>query len=292
MRDDQGLGGPATETEHEGSRTASVEPRSPGSRRSFELSRVVAVARHDLRILKRDPAFMVIFTVMPLAFMAFSERSIGAALSVQFPGQDINGAAYAIPSATVLFSGFLVGNVGFGIFREHGWGTWERLRASPLSSVELVLGKSLVPILCLAFQLTSLLGGGALLFGMELSGSLPAFVAVAVALAFMQLALGFMLLAVCRSVIQLNAFSNAGAMLLGGLGGAITPVEFLPGWAQAIAPATPTYWAMRGFREVTIEGGALVDVLVPLAVLAGFTVAFATVALLRFDVEDSKVSWA
>jgi len=255
-------------------------------------SRVAAVARHDLRILRSDPAFLLIFTLMPLAFMAFSERSIGAALSVEFPGRDVNGAAYAVPSATVLFSGFLVGNVGFGIFREHGWGTWERLRSSPLSPVELILGKSLVPILCLAIQLTVLLGGGALLFGMELRGSLPAFVAVGVALAFMELALGFMLLAICRSVVQLNALSNAGAMLLGGLGGAVTPVEFLPGWAQAVAPATPAYWAMRGFRAVTIDSGGIGDVLLPLAVLAGFTVAFTVVALVRFEVEDAKVSWA
>lgn len=256
------------------------------------LSRALAVARHDLRILRSDPAFLVIFTVMPLAFMAFNDRAIGAALTVQFPGQDINGASYAVPSATVLFSGFLVGNVGFGIFREHGWGTWERLRSSPLSSVELILGKSLVPILCLAIQLTALLGGGALLFGMELRGSLPAFLAVAVALAFMELALGFMLLAICRSVVQLNALSNAGAMLLGGLGGAVTPVEFLPGWAQGVAPATPAYWAMRGFRAVTIDSGGMGEVLLPLAVLAGFTVVFTVVALARFEVEDSKVSWA
>lgn len=258
----------------------------------FDISRVAAVARHDLRILKRDPVFLLVFILMPIAFMAFSERSIGAALSVQFPGRDINGAAYAIPSATVLFSGFLVGNVGFGIFREHGWGTWERLRSSPLSSAELVLGKSLVPVLCLAIQLTALLGGGALLFGMELRGSLSAFLAVAVALGLMELTLGFMLLAICKSVIQLNAFSNAGAMLLGGLGGAVTPVEFLPGWAQAIAPATPAYWAMRGFRAVTLDGGGWGDVLLPLAVLGGFTVVFTVVALLRFEVEDTKMSWA
>jgi len=99
-------------------------------------------------------------------------------------------------------------------------------------------------------------------------------------------------LSVCRSVLQLNALSNAGAMLIGGLGGTITPVEFLPGWAQAIAPFTPAYWAMQGFREVTLAPGGLADVAVPLLVLAGFTVAFAVVAVMRFQVEDTKVSWA
>lgn len=255
-------------------------------------ARVVAVGRHDMRILRRDPAFLLIFTVMPLAFMAFSERAVGAALRVEMPGADINGASFAVPGATVLFSGFLVGNLGFGIFREHGWGTWERLRSSPLSPAELILGKSLVPILCLAIQLTALLGGGTLLFGLELRGSLVAFLAVAIALGLMELALGFMLLSICRSVVQLNALSNAGAMLVGGLGGAVQPVELLPGWAQAVAPATPAYWAMEGFRAVTFEPGGLGDVALPLAVLTVFTVVFAAVALVRFEAEATKIAWA
>jgi ABC-2 type transport system permease protein len=254
--------------------------------------RLEAVARHDLRILRSDPAFLVIFTVMPLIFMAFNRRAIGAALAVEFPGADLNGAAFVVPGGTVLFSSFLVGNLGFGIFREHGWGTWERLRSSPLTSIELMAGKSVVPILTISLQIAVLLGGGSLLFGLELQGSLLGYVLVAAALALMQVSLGFMLLSLCRSVIQLNALTNAGAMLLGGLGGALTPVEFLPGWLQAIAPFTPTYWAMEGFRAVTLEPGGLADVVGPIAMLLAFSAAFLAVAIRRFDVEDTKVSWA
>ena len=253
--------------------------------------RLGAVARHDLRILRQDPAFLIIFTVMPLLFMAFNDQVFGTALSVEL-GSETNGAAFVVPGATVLFSGFLVGNLGFGIFREHGWGTWERLRCSPLSPAELMVGKAVVPILTTALQISVLLGGGALLFGLELEGSLPGFVLVAAALVVMEVTLGFMLLSLCRSVIQLNALTNAGAMLLGGLGGAVTPVEFLPGWAQAVAPLTPAYWAMEGFLSVTLEPGGLADVAGPVAVLVAFSVAFAVVAVRRFDVEDTKVSWA
>lgn len=272
--------------------TIAASERADTGQRGGSLDRIRAVARHDLRILRSDPAFLVIFTVMPLLFMAFSRDAMGLALATEYPGQEVNGAAFMVPAGAVLFSGFLVGNLGFGIFREHGWGTWERLRASPLSSVELMAGKSVVPILSLAIQLGALLGGGALLFDLELTGSPAAFVAVAVALGVMQVALGFMLLALCRSVIQLNALTNAGAMALGGLGGALSPVELLPGWAQALAPFVPTYWAMQGFREVTLEGGGLGDVAVPVAVLFGYAVAFAAVALARMDVESSKTSWA
>lgn len=256
------------------------------------LNRIRAVARHDLRVLRRDPAFVIIFTVMPLLFMAFNRQVMGAALTVTGGGDSYDGAEFIIPGATVLFSGFMVGNIGFGIFREHGWGTWERLRCSPLSTTEIMVGKAVVPMLVSGFQLLALLGGGALLLSLDLRGSVIAYVVVAAALAIVQVAMGFMLLSVCRSVIQLNALSNAGAMLLGGLGGAVAPVELLPGWAEAIAPVTPTYWAMRGFRAVTMDGGGLAEVALPVAVLAGFAALFIVVAANRFKVEATKVSWA
>ena len=59
-----------------------------------------------------------------------------------------------------------------------------------------------------------------------------------------------------------------------------------------MAPFTPAYWAMKGFREVTIQPGGLADVAVPLLVLTGFSVAFAVIAALRFQVEDTKIAWA
>ncbi len=91
------------------------------------------------------------------------------------------------------------------MFREHGWGTWERLRASHLETWEFMLGKSIAPILSLALQLVVMLGLGAIIFDLHVSGSIPAFVAVAAMLAVMEVALGFMLLAIFRSTLQLNA---------------------------------------------------------------------------------------
>ena len=254
--------------------------------------RIAAMARHDLRILRRDPVFLVIFTIMPLGFMAFTKGAFGAAMSIRYPNSSVNGSAQVVPGAAVLFSGFLVGNLGFAVFREHGWATWERLRASHLETWELMLGKSVAPVLALALQLTVMLGLGGLLFDLHIRGSLLAFVLVAWMLAVMEVALGFMLLAVCRSVLQLNAATNLGAMMLSGIGGAVTPVYLLPLWAQRIAPATPTYWAMRGFKTVIIGGGDVASVALPIGVLAAFTVGFTVIAALRFGVEESKVSWA
>ncbi len=259
---------------------------------SDRVRRILALGRHDLRVLRNDPAFLVIFTLMPLAFMAFTRDAFGAALVGGAPDSDFNGAEQVGPGATVLFSGFLVGNLGFGVFREHGWNTWERLRASRLSTAELLSGKAITPILSLMLQLVVMFGAGALLFDLHVEGPVVGVVAVAAALVLMEVALGFMLLSLCRSVLQLNAATNIGAMVLGGIGGAVTPIDTLPGWAQAVAPFTPAYWAMQGFTDVIIGGEGVSGIVTPLAVLGAFTVGFLVIAALRFRVEDSKVFWA
>ncbi len=250
-----------------------------------------AIVRHDLRILRSDPAFLVIMIGMPLIVMAFTKPAFQGTL-VLGGAEGANGAEQVVPGTSVLFALFLVGNLGFAVFREHGWNTWERLRASPAGTGEIMVGKSVTPLLSLAVQQVVLLGLGGWLFDLRIEGSVVAIVLVAAAFAVSLLGLGFILLTLCRTVMQLNAVTNLGTMLLAGLGGALTPITSLPDWARAIAPAFPSYWAMRGYRSVILDDGGLGDVVLPVAVLLAFAVGFGLVAAARFRVEETKVSWA
>lgn len=253
--------------------------------------RSAAVARQDLRILRSDPAFLIIMTGMPLVVMAFIKPAFRASLLLTgAPGA--NGAEQAVPGTSVMFAFFMVGNLGFGVFREHGWNTWERLRASPASPGEIMIGKMAVPMLTLLIQLGVLFGVGGALFGLHVRGTLLGLILLIGALAVCLVSLGALLLAVCRTVMQLNAATNLGTMVFAGLGGAITPLSVLPRWARVIAPATPSYWAMRGFRSVTISDGGLSSVVLPIGVLIAFGVGFAALAALRFRMEETKISWA
>lgn len=260
----------------------------------MSLWRSWAVARHDLRILRSDPVFLLSMTVMPLIVMAFIKPAFGAT-TIPLGGAamdgEVNGAEHAVPGVTVMFAFFLVGNVGFGVFREHGWNTWERLRASRAAPAEVMAGKVVVPLLTLALQLSVLIGLGGVLFDLDVRGSIAAMAVVAAALALCLVSLGLLLLAVARSIMQLNAVSNLGTMLFAGLGGAIAPIAVLPGWARAIAPGTPSYWAMRGFRDV-IGGGGFAEIALPVGVLLGFATGFAVLAGIRFRFDEVKVSFA
>ena len=95
-----------------------------------------------------------------------------------------------------------------------------------------------------------------------------------------------------RTVNQLNGLQNVGAMLFAGLGGALVPFEALPGWAQAVAPFTPAYWAMEGHRAVFLEQGSVVDVLVPAAVLFAASAVLGALGVARFRVDETKEFFA
>jgi ABC-2 type transport system permease protein len=80
-------------------------------------------------------------------------------------------------------------------------------------------------------------------------------------------------------------------VLFGAIGGAFVPINVLRGWARAIAPVTPTYWAMRGMRSVVLDGAGLGAIMAPVAVLLGMSALFAVIALQRFRFDEAKTGF-
>jgi ABC-2 type transport system permease protein len=70
-------------------------------------------------------------------------------------------------------------------------------------------------------------------------------------------------------------------LVLAAAGGAMVPVEVFPETMQAVAKFTPHYWAIDGFTEMVRRGGSFGDILLNLAILAGFAVLFQVLATWR-----------
>lgn len=252
--------------------------------------RIVVIARHNVRLLLADPAPIVVTTLMPLVLMIFLQGMGDAVLATEgYAGA--SGAEHVVPGMAVLFSLFGVVYLGMAFFSEHGWGTWDRLRASPASSGEILVGKMIPSALVILTQTVVLFLAGALLLDLRITGSLLALATLIVATTVFLVALSMLCVAFFTTINQLSAATNVGAMVLGGLGGALAPVSALPGWAQTIAPGSPAYWALDGFRAVILDGGGLASVVLPVAVLLGASGLAAGVAASRFRFADEKV-WA
>lgn len=254
----------------------------------MSLRRSYAILRHELRVMWTDPSTVIFVIFMPLIMVALMKELFATALQAE-GFRDANGSEFAVPAMAVGFAAFGVGYAGFTFFRDHGWGTWDRLRATPASSVDIMVGKVLPTVGVTFVQLALLFALGGPLFGMTVAGSWLALGMLIAVVALTLSAFGMLVTAVARTMNQLNAIGSVGGMAMAMLGGAWVPVATMPGWAQAIAPALPTYWAMEGFRGVILEGEGVSAVMVPVLVMLAFGVIYTAVAAARFRFEDTKV---
>ncbi|HEV2309288.1 MAG TPA: ABC transporter permease [Acidimicrobiia bacterium] len=253
--------------------------------------RVGVIVGHEVRVLRRDPFPFLVLVVFPLAVVAFLKPAFKPLLvAAGHPGA--NGAEQVVPGQAVVDGFFIVSITALAFFSEFGGATWDRLRASRASSLEIILGKSAPRVAMSVAQFVVVILVGMAVFGLRVQGPLYALAPLVVAFAVCLVALGVAVTALCHTVQQANAAATVGLVVFGALGGALVPFNVLPGWAKTIAPLTPTYWAMRGFRSVILDGQALGGVVAPVVVLLGMSALFAVVALSRFRFEDTKVSWA
>lgn len=252
--------------------------------------RTSAILFHELRLLTRDPLPIMILVVFPLLLMAFLKPMFALALTTHgYPGS--NGAEQVVPGEAVINGFYIVGMTSFAFFVEYGWNTWDRLRASNATSLEIITGKALPFLAVSASQFLIIFAIGVPLFHLHSRGPLIALVPLVVAFAICLVTLGVMITSLCHTIQQVSAFAFGGLVLFGALGGALVPIEVLPGWARAVAPATPTYWVMRGFGSVILDGHSFRAIFLPCLILAGMSLTFAAISLRRFRFTDAKVSF-
>jgi ABC-2 type transport system permease protein len=251
------------------------------------LGRVLAIAKQDLRVLRGDLLPVAALIAAPALLTPFLLPSYSTAL--QIGGVDgATGADLAVPGMAVTFGFFLVGHICISFFREHSWNTWQRLRASPAGNGEILLGKTLVPLLEAAAQFVVLFGLGGLLMGLRVEGSWLELAAVGAAFGSYLVATGLAVTALCRTFVQANAVVSISGLALAGLAGAVVPYELLPGWVQEIAPAIPGHWAMEGYQNAILGHGS---VLVPVLVLLAFSSALLLLTAVRFRFAEAKIGF-
>lgn len=237
--------------------------------------RVWSVARHNVVLLSRDPGQMFGYTVMPLLMM-IALRPVYIAR-----GDEASGTVQATIGPMVLFSLITLNVIGHSTLNERTWHTWDRLRASPASGAELLLGKSAPFYLMLLVQQTIILTCAVVVFDLRINGSSGILATIPVMLVWSAtvLALGTLLATMARTHGQLNTITDIGAFAVTVIGGGITPLSTMPDWMRMLAPYTPGYWAMAGYRTA-FSGDDLGAMVTPLAVLLSITVVAGVTATL------------
>ena len=160
------------------------------------------------------------------------------------------------------------------VAREREQGTFDQTLVAPLDSLQILIGKAL-PAFSLGLLDGLLLSAGAVLwFGVPLTGTLAALVAVLSVYACAILGIGLFISSLATTMQQglLGAFMAMMPSVL--LSGFTTPIENMPTWLQRATVANPARYAVAGCRAVFLEGadlGAVARYLLPMAVMAALT---------------------
>jgi ABC-2 type transport system permease protein len=140
------------------------------------------------------------------------------------------------------------------IVRDRRTGLFELMRVGPLSSIEIIVGKTFAYLLVGCVVGAALLAASALALGVPLAGSLGYLAVVVVGVLLSSLALG-MLFAIL-SQTESQAVQYAMLALLAGLffSGFILPIEGLKYPIKAISYLLPVTYGIAGLQDIMLRG--------------------------------------
>lgn len=196
---------------------------------------------------------------------------------------DTRSANLLIPGLIAIlltFSGTLL--TAYAIVRERERGTLEQLMVTPVTSVEMILGK-LIPYLVLAFiQLVLVLFFMNVLFRVPIHGSVLLLAGLSLVYLTSLLSLGLMISARART--QIEATQAAQSILLPSimLSGYIFPLSSLPAPLRMLSQVLPATHFVSISRAIIIRGAGIRDLMHQVAALGAISAVLLTASVVIF----------
>ena len=239
--------------------SAALPDREPG-RLAAEARAALAVARKDLRILRRYPLEALNAVVQPIYQFLIPSALLGATFLVggRAIGLEASVGTPDVPGFLILglIVAYLIGAafwwIGFGLKREMDQGTLEPAWLSPTAREALALGSGLTAFTVAGIGTVVVLVLGATVFGVRFPASavvtVPALLlAVVAAVGIGLFVAGFVLLAK-----EPVFFVDATNFLFSTFSGVAFPVTVLPGVLKLVALVLPTTYALDLLRSHTL----------------------------------------
>jgi ABC-2 type transport system permease protein len=180
--------------------------------------------------------------------------------------------AFAITLFTTLLT--LLAFVG-----ERTSGTLDRLRSTPATEGEIVLGYELAFGAIAAVQGLLILVVAVLVYHVLIVGPVALAALLIVLTAIDAQAIGILISAAAKregQAVQFLPFIIFPVFLLSGI---FVAVQSLPGWLRPFSFILPPTWAVEGLRDVLLRGWGFEHVWLHVVVLTGFAVGFTTLAI-------------
>jgi ABC-2 type transport system permease protein len=187
----------------------------------------------------------------------------------------------SVPGNAVLFIFFLSSAIALSFVEDRRSGMWRRLHSLPVPAAALLIAR-LVPWFVIGMlQMLFLFGMAVLLFGMQISGSIPALFVLTAALVLAATTLGFLMASFGGTEKQVSAISTIVVLVMALLSGCMFPRFLMPLGLRQIGLAFPHGWALDGYKDILIrEGTTIADIAAPCLALLVMSAVFSLLALL------------
>ena len=231
----------------------------------------LTIAGRVIRQLIRDRRTIALIIIVPMVVMTL--------IGLSFPeGMVLDRIAPALLATMVLFFSFLLTGISF--LRERSQGTMERLMASPVSRLDVVLGYLFGFFLFALAQTLIILLFTIYVLDVNYYGDLWQIFVFQVIIITGAVNLGIFTSTFARNEFQMVQFIPLILFPQVFLCGVIWPVEQMPEYLQWIGRFLPLKSGVDGLRDIMLSGMSLVEVWFELLVLIGFTVVTSVLATL------------
>ena len=196
---------------------------------------------------------------------------------------DLLSSYYMIPALVGLILMYMtILLTSTSIVRERERGTIEQLIVTPLSSLELVVGKLTPYVLIAAFDMVEILVAGVLIFGVPINGSLPLLLLLSGLFLVTTLGLGLFVSTLANT--QQEAMMTSMLFLLPAifLSGFLFPLASMPWYLQAVSYIIPLRYFLVIVRGIMLKGVGIDMLWNEVIALCIFAVVIMGGAALRF----------
>ncbi len=238
-----------------------------------------ALGRVSQLVMRNVPALLKGMLPRALSFLFARGLPLDIRVERLHGSERFTALDYFAPLSIAFLSFFLVfllTSVSF--LRERTHGTMERLAASPVDKLEIVLGYMLGFGLFALLQVAILVAFTVYALQVLVLGSMAAVVLVTGLVVLGAVNLGILLSAFARNELQAIQFIPIVIIPQFVLSGLFWPLASMPRWLQVLARFMPLTWANEALVDIMVRGRSVADSWQALTVLAGFAVAAGALA--------------
>ena len=179
---------------------------------------------------------------------------------------DLRTATFIIPGLIAIILTFtLIQFTAMAIVRERERGTLEQLQVTPVTRVEIILGKIAPFVVIGVFQLTLIIILMRFLFQVPIAGSVVELYLVGLMFIAAVLGLGMLLSTLAKTQMQAMQMSFFFLLPFVFLSGYVFPIDGMPKFFQYITYVIPAKYFIQVVRGIVLRGAGLAELWEPVA---------------------------